>query len=64
MNGFDLAAELRGDPDLASIPLIAVTGYPHGPEHERALQAGFERVFEKPVKFAQMLDVLNTFRKH
>lgn len=63
MSGFELAAEMRGDPDLAHIPLIAVTGYAHGPERERAMQAGFERVFEKPVKFAQMMDVLKDFRK-
>lgn len=61
-NGFELASELRADPALAHIPLIAVTGYAHGAERERALEAGFERVFEKPVKFAQMLQVLNDFR--
>lgn len=62
-SGFDLAADMRGDPDLAGIPLIAVSGYADGPERERALQAGFERVFEKPVKFAQMMEVLNDFRR-
>ena len=62
-SGFEFASEMRADPDLSHIPLIAVTGYAHGEERERALQAGFERVFEKPVKFAQMLDVLNTFCK-
>lgn len=62
-SGFDLAADMRADPELAGIPLIAVSGYADGPERERALQAGFARVFEKPVKFAQMMEVLNSFRK-
>lgn len=62
-SGFDFATDMRADPDLAAIPLIAVTGYAEGPERERALQAGFEQVFEKPVKFAQMMDVLNSVRK-
>lgn len=62
-SGFDLAADMRADPDLAGIPLIAVSGYADGPERERALQAGFVRVFEKPVKFAQMMEVLNSLRK-
>lgn len=62
-SGFDLAVELRGDPAFAQIPLIAVTGFADAPERERALRAGFDRVFEKPVKFAQMLDVLNAYRK-
>jgi CheY-like chemotaxis protein len=62
-DGFDLAAELRADPQLTHIPLIAVTGYDDADEHQRALQVGFERVFEKPVKFAQILEVLNNYRK-
>jgi len=61
-SGFDLAADMRADPDLAGIPLIAVSGYVDTPERDRALQAGFVRVFEKPVKFAQMMEVLNSFR--
>jgi CheY-like chemotaxis protein len=62
-SGFDVALELRADPALAHIPLIAVTGYDDVREHQRALDAGFERVFEKPVKFAQILEVLNSYRK-
>ena len=61
-SGFDFAADMRADPEFAHIPLIAVTGYADGPERQQALQAGFERVFEKPVKFAQMMDVLKAFR--
>jgi CheY-like chemotaxis protein len=62
-DGFNLAAELRADPRLMHIPLIAVTGYDDADEHQRALQVGFECVFEKPVKFAQILEVLNNYRK-
>ena len=62
-SGFDLAADMRADPELAGIPLIAVSGYAEGPERNRALEAGFQQVFEKPVKFAQMMEVLNGFRK-
>jgi len=62
-NGFDVATELSADPETSHIPLIAVTGYDDVREHQRALDAGFERVFEKPVKFAQILEVLNSYRK-
>jgi CheY-like chemotaxis protein len=62
-DGFDLATELRADPALAHIPLVAVTGYDDVEEHQRALAVGFERIFEKPVKFAQILEVLNNYRK-
>lgn len=62
-SGFDVALELRADPELSHIPLLAVTGYDDVREHKRALDAGFERVFEKPVKFAQILEVLNSYRR-
>lgn len=62
-SGFDVAHELRSDPALKHIPLCAVTGYDDVREHQHALEAGFERVFEKPVKFAQILEVLNGYRK-
>lgn len=61
-DGFDVAAEMRADPNLSHIPLIAVTGYNDVDEHQRALQAGFERVFEKPIKFAQIMEVLKIYR--
>ena len=63
MSGFDLATEMRNDQALSGIPMIAVSGYAEGAERERALQSGFSRVFEKPVKFAQMMEVLKEFRK-
>lgn len=61
-SGFDVARALRADPAFAHIPLFAVTGYEDPDEHQRALDAGFNQVFEKPVKFAQMLDVLDACR--
>ncbi|WP_420799659.1 response regulator [Noviherbaspirillum saxi] len=62
-SGFDVAAALRADAGFAHIPLIAVTGFDDSMGHQRAKDAGFDRVFEKPVKFAQIQDVLNTYRK-
>lgn len=57
-SGFDIARELRTDPACAHIPLIAVTGFDDPREHQRARDAGFEQVFDKPVKFAQIQAVL------
>lgn len=62
-SGVDVAAELRADPELKHIPLVAVTGYADASEQQRARDAGFDRIFEKPVKFAQLQQVLNDFRK-
>lgn len=60
-SGFDVARELRGDPAFAHIPLIAVTGFDDPAEHQRARQAGFEQVFDKPVKFSQIQAVLDRY---
>lgn len=62
-SGLDVARELHADPAYSHIPLIAVTGYADSEDRERAFDAGFARVFEKPIKFAQMQEVLNTYRK-
>ncbi|HEY8609624.1 MAG TPA: response regulator [Noviherbaspirillum sp.] len=58
-SGYDVASVLHADPRFSHIPLVAVTGYDGPDEHRRALEAGFVRVFEKPVKFAQMMEVLH-----
>ncbi|WP_019142637.1 response regulator [Noviherbaspirillum massiliense] len=60
--GFDVARAIRAHKDLAGTWLVAVTGHEDPAMHERALNAGFNRVFIKPVKFAQMHEVLTEFR--
>lgn len=60
-NGLDLAQTLRADNQLSHIPLIAVTGYVDDTEEKRALAAGFDRIFAKPIKFAQIQDVLKGY---
>jgi CheY-like chemotaxis protein len=61
-DGFDVAAEVRRNPALSGTWLIAVTGFAEAETHERARNAGFNRVFAKPVKFAQLQTVLNEFK--
>jgi CheY-like chemotaxis protein len=61
-NGLDVAREVRATPALAHTWLIAVTGYDNEETCENALAAGFDRVFAKPVKFAQMQAVLDDVR--
>jgi PAS domain S-box-containing protein len=56
MTGYELAEQVRRDPELADIRLVALTGY--GGEHDRAnaLSAGFHMHLTKPVT----LQVLTT----
>jgi len=60
-SGLDVATALRADSRLSHIPLIAVTGYVDDAEERRTLDAGFDRIFAKPIKFAQIQDVLKDY---
>lgn len=61
MSGFGLARLIRQDKLLAETPLVAITGY--GSEHDKmaAINAGFNMVFPKPFKFADLAKALQTY---
>lgn len=61
MDGFAFARAVRSDPVLAQIPLVAVSGYNSPADVRQALEAGFDRVCGKPVKFADISETLATF---
>lgn len=49
MSGYELAQILRAMPEYRTIPMVAVTGFDMYDDHERALQAGFNAHFKKPI---------------
>jgi signal transduction histidine kinase/DNA-binding response OmpR family regulator len=48
MNGFELAASIRANPDVATPLLIALTGYGQAEDFDRSRDAGFDHHFVKP----------------
>jgi CheY-like chemotaxis protein len=64
MNGIAVAQAFRADQRLTNIPLFAVTGFLGVEDSERAIGAGFNDVFTKPVKFAVLQEVLKAHQKH
>jgi CheY-like chemotaxis protein len=62
-SGFNVARELRNDPAFSRLPLIAVTGYSDVDEQRRAREAGFDRIFTKPIKFAEIQEVLKDYQR-
>jgi PAS domain S-box-containing protein len=57
LNGYDIAASVRGDPELKHTTIVAITGY--GQVHDRARTAavGFDHHLTKPVEFAALQEL-------
>ena len=49
-NGYSLSRELRENPALADVPIVAVTSYAMAANRERLLAAGCTGYIEKPIK--------------
>jgi len=58
LDGYGVAAALRGHPVTARARLIAVTAYGSDEARRRCREAGFERHFVKPVDPDVLLDLL------
>jgi len=48
-DGYEVLQELKGDPDLRSVPVVAVTARDPGTEMPKAQQAGFDGFLGKPL---------------
>jgi hypothetical protein len=57
-DGYELATMLRGELKLAHVGLIAVTGYGHDADRERAHAAGFDAHLVKPVDLEKVEQVI------
>jgi CheY-like chemotaxis protein len=49
MDGYEVARRLRGNPDLAAVPIVAVTSYAMPGDREKAIGAGCTGYIEKPI---------------
>jgi len=58
LSGFEVARALRGGPGGASMYLVAVTGYADAVHRQRAIAAGFDRYFVKPVTIATIAQAI------
>jgi len=59
MDGHAVARALKSDPQLKSIPIVAVTSYAMVGDREKCLEAGAEGYIEKPINpesFAQEVE--------
>ena len=49
MDGYAVARELRNQPSLKDVPIVAVTSYAMPGDRERTLEAGCNGYLEKPI---------------
>lgn len=61
-SGVEFARELRRLKQFDRIPIIAVTGQSYSDDRKATELADFDAVFEKPIKFANILKILQSFR--
>ena len=59
-SGLDVAKAVRADKELDQTRLIAITGFNDHDSIEAARAAGFESIFGKPIKFAQLKEVVES----
>jgi CheY-like chemotaxis protein/anti-sigma regulatory factor (Ser/Thr protein kinase) len=66
MDGYELARRLRSHPLVPGVRLVAVTGYGHALDRAKAMAAGFDEHFVKPVEaetLAAAIDRLTAARR-
>ncbi len=61
MDGYEVARALRRNPDLADIPIVAVTSYAMAGDREKALEAGCNGYIEKPINPDTFMGQVQTF---
>ena len=59
--GLDVVRIFRADPDLAAVPVIALTGRVGPGQEEACLEAGCNRFLAKPVAASRLLQEMATF---
>lgn len=59
-DGWTAVREIRAEPELASIPVIALTAHAMSDDRARALEAGCNDYETKPLDFNRLIDKITT----
>jgi signal transduction histidine kinase len=60
LDGYEVARRIRAEPWGAEPILVAISGWSQPQDRERALAAGFDAHFAKPVSFETLLEIVKT----
>jgi len=61
MDGHELAAAIRSRLGDERLKLVAVTGYGQPQDREKALAAGFDEHFAKPLSMTKLAELLSSY---
>jgi two-component system cell cycle response regulator DivK len=61
IDGYALASQLKSRPELADVPIIAITANVMKGDRERTIQAGCDGYIEKPIDIDRFLDQIARF---
>lgn len=61
MSGYEALAALRGSDEAGTYPILALTAFDEVGEREKALEAGFDGYFSKPITPETFMDQLEAF---
>jgi PAS domain S-box-containing protein len=64
MVGFTVARQLRSQPELAEVVLVALTGYGSDEDRRQTQEAGFNHHMVKPVNFDALQELLSALEPH
>jgi CheY-like chemotaxis protein len=62
LNGLEAIRQLRNEPDLAGIPIIALTALAMPGDRERCFRAGASDYISKPYSVKGLIDVIQTHK--
>jgi len=61
MSGLEVTERIKSDPDLAPIPVIAVTAFAMKGDEERIRAAGCEAYLSKPISIDRFISTIKSF---
>jgi two-component system, cell cycle response regulator DivK len=61
VSGLDVTRELKADPDLATIPVIAITAFAMKGDEERIRAGGCEAYIAKPISVQRFIEMVKIF---
>lgn len=61
MDGYEVVREIRQDPELSKLPLLAVTAYAMRGDRDRILAAGFDAYISKPIVPEEFVSQIQPF---